>query len=289
MTFVSALSMTSGDMLVAFHCSGSTGGQWRGLRGRLGDGFLFHAPDMAGTPRADHWTGRRAFPIAHEVAEFLAAIDRHDGPVHVAGHSYGGAVALHLAAARRERIASLTLYEPSAFYLLKAMGEVGQAAFDEIEAVARRLHAAAAEPNLEGGAEGFVDYWNTPGAYRTMTPKARAAIAASMPKVVLEFEAVFAERLTMSDFAGFRFPVLVIEGDRSPAPTRLIARGLGKCIASAIVKTVAGAGHMGPLTHPDIIAESMARHIATTAVTAGARSPDHATIPTYARGAANSG
>src|SRR6266516_1098475 len=36
-------------------------------------------------------------------------------PVHLIGHSYGGGVALRVAVERSNRIASLTLYEPTAF------------------------------------------------------------------------------------------------------------------------------------------------------------------------------
>jgi pimeloyl-ACP methyl ester carboxylesterase len=47
--------------------------------------------------------------------------------VHLVGHSYGG-VALHAVLARKDRAASLTLYEPSAFHLLKQL-DAGAAAF----------------------------------------------------------------------------------------------------------------------------------------------------------------
>jgi len=45
--------------------------------------------------------------------------------VHLVGHCYGGVLALHVALARLDRIASMALYKPSAFQLLKQMGAPG--------------------------------------------------------------------------------------------------------------------------------------------------------------------
>lgn len=85
------------------------------LRDRLGTGLAFSAPDMIGTRSAGHWTGGTPFTLADEAAPIIAAIERRGVPVHLVGHSYGGGVALYIAARHPERIASLTLYEPSAF------------------------------------------------------------------------------------------------------------------------------------------------------------------------------
>jgi pimeloyl-ACP methyl ester carboxylesterase len=58
--------------------------------------------------------------------------------MHLVGHSYGGGVALRAAVERPERIASLTLYEPSAFHPLKVMRVHGAHALAEIIAISKR-------------------------------------------------------------------------------------------------------------------------------------------------------
>ena len=96
------------------------------------------APEHYGCESTGPWTGEHAFTLADEAARAIALIDQSEGKVHLVGHSYGGGVALHVALARPERIASMALYEPSAFHLLRQMGERGAEAFAEITSVARR-------------------------------------------------------------------------------------------------------------------------------------------------------
>ena len=94
------------------------------------------APEHYGCDSAGPWSGEHAFTLADEAARTIEIIDRSDGKVHLVGHSYGGGVALRAAVERPSRIASLTLYEPSAFHLLKTMGARGAAALAEILAIA---------------------------------------------------------------------------------------------------------------------------------------------------------
>ena|ERR1043165_3526002 len=131
----------SRDLVVALHCSGSSAAQWRALDARLGSAFAFAAPEHYDSGNAPAWTGGDTFTCADEAERTLALIDAADGRIHLIGHSYGGGVALHVALARPERIASLTLYEPSAFYLLKQL-DSGAAPLAEITSVADTVAAA---------------------------------------------------------------------------------------------------------------------------------------------------
>src|SRR4051794_12917434 len=74
------------------------------------------------------------------------------------GHSYGGGIALHVALARADRIASLTLYEPSAFYLLRQFGG-GAAPLAEIKALADAVATGVRTGERRTAAKAFVDYW----------------------------------------------------------------------------------------------------------------------------------
>src|SRR5580658_4520914 len=110
---------TECELVIALHCSGSGAAQWRRLGETLGERCELIAPEHYGCESTGHWTGGPAFTLADEAERTIALIDATDRKVHLVGHSYGGGVALHVALARTDRIASLTLYEPSAFYLLK--------------------------------------------------------------------------------------------------------------------------------------------------------------------------
>ena len=108
--------------VIALHCSGAGGSQWADLTKRLGAHYEVLTPEHYGCDSSGPWTGNHAFTLADEAARTIALIDASEEKVHLVGHSYGGGVALHVAVARRARIASMALYEPSLFHLLTRMG-----------------------------------------------------------------------------------------------------------------------------------------------------------------------
>ncbi len=248
--------------VVALHCSGGGGRQWRRLAERLAPDHRLIAPDLIGSDGGGAWEGQAIFSLADEAASIIALIDRLEGPVHLVGHSYGGGLALHIAARRPERLASLSLYEPSAFHLLRTMGPPGRAALREIQAIAGAIHTGLSEGSCRAAAERFVDYWNGAGAFSTMRPDLQAKLVGYLPKASLDFRALIHESTAMSRYLGFPFPVLLLRGEHAPAPTRLIAEELASRLAATALEVVAGAGHMGPVTHETLVAERIARHVA---------------------------
>src|SRR5262249_54735694 len=108
-------------LVIALHCSGSSGRQWQRLAETLGEQYVVVAPDFFGSGARSHWSGERPFNLAGEAARVIDITDAHDAPAHLVGHSYGGAIALRVAFSRPPRVASLALYEPVAFHLLKSM------------------------------------------------------------------------------------------------------------------------------------------------------------------------
>ena len=137
MDTVSATQPTRRGLVVALHCSGAGASQWRRLGAELGGDYELVAPEHYGCENIGAWTGEHAFTLADEAARTIALIDSCDRKVHLVGHSYGGALALHIALKRPNRIASLALYEPSAFYLLNLTETGEHAAFQEIVAITR--------------------------------------------------------------------------------------------------------------------------------------------------------
>jgi pimeloyl-ACP methyl ester carboxylesterase len=58
-----------------------------------------------------------------------------------------------------------------------------------------------------------------------------------------------------------RAPTLVIRGEHAPLPTRTIADEMPTLMPLVRLSVVAGAGHMGPLTHAAAVSELIATHI----------------------------
>jgi pimeloyl-ACP methyl ester carboxylesterase len=248
------------ELVVALHCSGSSAAQWRSLEAKLGQSFSFAAPDHYDSGDSPSWTGGRTFTLADEAERTLALIDATEGGVHLIGHSYGGGVALHVALARADRIASLALYEPSAFYLLRQFGD-GAAPFAEIKAVSDMVSAGIRSLDRRSAAKGFVDYWSGAGAWDAIRPPLQDALIRWLPKVSLEFDALFNEQTPWGALTKFHAPTLIIRGAHAPAPTRLIADALPSIFPNARQAVVTGAGHMGPLTHPKQVNALIIEHI----------------------------
>jgi pimeloyl-ACP methyl ester carboxylesterase len=250
--------------VIAFHCSGAGAGEWRALAEALGSPFEVDAPEFYGCESAGMWSGEHAFTLADEAARAIELIDRGEGKVHLVGHSYGGGVALHVAIARPERIASMALYEPSAFHLLSHMGEDGREARAEIARVARRICEGIVTGDYRGGMSVFVDYWNGAGAWEALAPAVQHALVRWAPKASLDFHALLGEPTLPSAYRQLRGPVLLLHGEHAPMPALLIADGLSKLLPESQLVEVAGADHMGPLTHAAEVCALIARHIAAS-------------------------
>jgi pimeloyl-ACP methyl ester carboxylesterase len=246
--------------VIALHCSGAGAGQWRPLAEALGPGYRLAAPEHYGCEGTGPWSGAHAFSLADEAARTFELIDRSERKVHLIGHSYGGGVALHVALARPDRIASLTLYEPSAFHLLKAIGDRGAAAFAEIAALARTTAEGVIAGDYRGAAVAFVDYWSGAGAWAALRPSVQAALIRWMPKAPLDFRALMEEPTLLAAYADLRMPVLIMRGEHAPRPTRAIAELL-PALSPARLAVVQGAGHMGPLTHAGAVNALIAAHV----------------------------
>jgi pimeloyl-ACP methyl ester carboxylesterase len=255
------VNTTPPSRAIALHCSGSGARQWHHLGETLGTRYDLLTPEYYGCKGIGPWTGTHAFTLADEAARILSIIDTADRKVHLIGHSYGGGVALHMALMRPDRIASLILYEPSAFHLLKDIDSGGAKALAEIVAIACEVASGVMTGDYRGAAEAFVDYWSGNGAWDALRPDLKSDLTRWMPKAPLDFAALIGERTEPGAYACLRFPVLIIRGGDAPGPTRLIADALSTLLPSARLAEIAGAGHMGPLTHAAEVNAMIIEHL----------------------------
>lgn len=250
--------------VVALHCSASAKEQWRTLAELIGGEFRLLAPDLYGYGESDDWPGTKSISLADEAAIVAAVMERCGAPVHLIGHSYGGAVALRAALEHGSRIISLILIEPVAFYLLRDGDAAERAHLDEVREVADQVSRGVDSGDLHGGMRAFIDHWNGAGSWAAIKPKVQAELARRLPKVALDFWAIRNEATSLDAYSALHMPTLIMRGELTPGPPKAVTRLLAEAIPGARLQIIDGAGHMSPVTHADQVNAIIANHLRGT-------------------------
>ena len=129
--------------------------------------------------------------------------------------------------------------------------------------VARRISHCIATGDYRAGVADFVDYWNSHGAWKAMRPAVQNTLTRWAPKAPLDFQALIDDPTPAKAYAALNVPTLIVRGEHAPLPTRVISERLIEILPKGRLKIVAGAGHMGPLTHASEVARLIAQHIST--------------------------
>ena len=113
---------TESNLVVCLHASASSARQWQSLADELAGNVEVLLPHLVGYGQAAPFDETAPYSFSTEIDAVVDQIGSRwleDGTkIHLVGHSYGAATALHLAQRFPERIASLTLFEPILFRLL---------------------------------------------------------------------------------------------------------------------------------------------------------------------------
>ena len=250
----------SGPAVVCLHSNASTSGQWRALMERLSGRFRVIAADAYGAGKSPDWPAGTPGWLDDELALLEPLFEGIEGRFHLVGHSYGAAVALKAALRYGERVRSLSVYEPTLFALLLAQDPSHPAA-QGIREAATDSATAVERGDLNAAAERFIDYWMGKGAWAAMPGSRRPAIAQSMRGIRYWAHALMNEPTPLARFARLDLPVLYLVGGRSPASSRGVFDVLSKALPDVRVEQFDGLGHMGPVTHPDLVNQAIERHV----------------------------
>ncbi|MDB4932995.1 MAG: alpha/beta superfamily hydrolase [Myxococcaceae bacterium] len=250
----------AGTPVVLLHSGGMSSRQWRSLAEGLAASHRVLAPDFLGSGKNPPWPDEVAFDFALDVAAVGRLFDRFEGPAHVVGHSYGGLVALTLARARPDRVRSLAVYDPVAFGVLYEPAD-GSGLADLARAGSDPVFTDEARGGSEEWMQTFVDYWNGPGAWRALPATSREQFLRVGRKVFREVTSLMNDRTGAAAYGAVTAPTLLLSGERSPLAARRVTEVLAGALPNARREVVAGAGHMGPLTHAAAVEPLIARHI----------------------------
>jgi pimeloyl-ACP methyl ester carboxylesterase len=246
-----------GPAVVCLHANASVSGQWRPLMSRLADRRRLLAPDAYGAGQSPEWPSDRTITLADEVQLIEPVLAQAGERYALVGHSYGGAVALRAAAQQPDRVSALVLYEPTLFALIDAEGPAPNDA-DGIRQAAATAAAALDAGDTDAAARAFIDYWTGPGSWDNLPEDRRPGMARSIANVRRWAHALFTEPMPL---AALPMPVLIMTGSGSTAAAHGVARRLMLALPNVTHIEFAGLGHMGPITHPDVVNAEIERFL----------------------------
>ena len=246
----------SGEPLVLVHGGWSDRHNWQPVAGTLAQTFQVVAYDRRGHGRserpADQGTRR-------DQEDDLAALIEGVGcaPAHVAGTSFGGSIALGLATRRPDLVRSVIVHEPPLMSLVAADPAI-QPLLEAVEGTLGAVRARLVGGDVEGGARQFVEEIALgPGAWEMLPAPLRATMIDSAPAFISEQRDPLWHTIDTRELARIACPVLLTQGDASPAWFRAIVARLADATDGAQVHTYRGAGHAPHITHPDAYLEAV--------------------------------
>jgi pimeloyl-ACP methyl ester carboxylesterase len=233
----------SRPLALLIHSGGFTSRQWRKLAQRLAPTHDVLAPDLIGYG-SEPWPPGKPFHYRQDVDMLAGLLDR---PADVVGHSYGGLLALQLALAQPERVRSLALYEPVAF------GVLGEADADARALLALPDYHPDAAGVDETWLQSFVDWWNGAGTWAALAEPTRAGFRAVAWKVYQEVASLIPDTTDRARYATITVPTLLLGGGRTTATERRTLERLAEALPRARLEIFPEMGHMGPITHADVV------------------------------------
>jgi O-succinylbenzoic acid--CoA ligase len=249
----------AGPTVVVLHATLSNAGELRGLATELGAAFRVLVIDRRGA-------GASTMPLDDEPGPVDVAIHLDDldavldafAPgerVLAVGHSFGGCVALDLAARRPGRVTGTWVYEPPYLPLLPGGGTL------DLQVLGDRITRLARDEGVESAALAFLDAVRGPGTAARLPASARERLAAEGRSAVADAALLGFEP---AGLAAIDTPVAIALGGRSAAMYAGIADGLAGILPSLEVERFPDLGHTGPVSQPAPIAraiEAFARRI----------------------------
>lgn len=236
-----------GPAVILVHGYPLDGAMWSGVARALSTRFRVLKPDLPGR-------GNTEAPAPNGIegyADFVETIvGSLEGPVGLAGFSFGGYISLAFLKRRPEKVRALALVDTRA----SADDEAGRTKRDETIAAVRTSGVA---PVLEAMPAKLLSPESL--ARPDLLERVQRIISRQTPETV---EADLAAMRDRPDSTGFlreiSIPTLVVVGERDILTPPADSEAMAAAIPGAQLVTVPGTGHLAPMERPKAVAESLA-------------------------------
>jgi pimeloyl-ACP methyl ester carboxylesterase len=239
-----------GHALVLVHGSWMVRQTWRLVVPGLTPSFRVVSYDRRGHGESD--AQPEAGTVHDDVADAAALIEALDiAPAHVVANSYGACIALRLGVEHPELVARMVCHEPPLLRVLEGSPDgkrVAEEVWRKLGEVRRRLERG----DDAEGAQYFVEQVAMgPGMWAQLPPDVRNIAVRNAPTFLGELRDSDAFRVDIDLLRQLAAPVLLIQGDQSPAFFAPIIEVLAGALPNVRRHLMSGAGHAPHMTHPD--------------------------------------
>ena len=243
---------SSGPVVMLVHSSAAGARESRPNSSKSQDRLRVRAVNLFAYGKTPPWPPAVPQSLDDQARLVEAALPANAEEVCLVGHSFGGSVAMKTAARLNGRATRLVLMETNPFYLLAQAQR--HEAFAEAMALRNCIKKYGALGEWSTAAETFADYWNGAGSWREMSPERRAGFAETLKPNFSEWDAVMNETTPAEQWADL-LPraTLQIVDPGTVLPIREISAILRRSGPRWDYTETPGAGHMAPLTSPEVI------------------------------------
>jgi pimeloyl-ACP methyl ester carboxylesterase len=242
---MSFLESGTGEPVVLVHGALSDYRSWTAQTASPPHGFRLIAVSLR-HHYPEPWNGVGATYSVKQHAEDLAAFMEKlgIGPVFLVGHSRGATVAVKAALARPALMRKLILMEGpfDAFQPRSASGEIESPARAVIPAVKQRFE----QGDIDGGLQVWADR-DRPGTWARLSEQGRQMRRGNAWTLIADGGD---NPVSCADLAALGMPVLLMQGEKTPARLARIVDATHKCLPAAQRATIPGAGHSMHVMNP---------------------------------------
>ena len=167
-----------------------------------------------------------------------------EGQVDVAGHSYGGFLAL-LAKKHPEKIRKMALFEPTAWGVLTKSSR-NEFLKKEFKDLCGKFFGS--QLKKDEWLQLFLNFWNGDGFWEKLRESNKKYWMVLYPKIYAEVKALCFDELPLSHWADLIHPVRVFQSECGPPSQGEVCQLLDSILEKGdLIKTPGG--HIAPLTH----------------------------------------
>jgi len=236
------LAGRSGPTLVLVHGAWVDRHNWDEFVPYVQDSYRVLTYDRRGHGDSERPSGQgRMRDDVADLAELLAHLDL--APAHVVGNSYGGMVALRLAAEVPDVCLSVTAHEPPFLHLDDRIRTDPRV--ERIDRLQRETIDRIARGDVDAGIRGFLEIVVGPGAWVSAPEDVRRYLRAAAPSFIDDVNDPEPWTVDLAALGRFPRPIILTQGEHSAEFYGVILDAIGRSVPAARRLAIEGAGH-GP-------------------------------------------